>query len=624
MPVPTPVPGDEPNPPIESRPARADSIPLDLETLYNARTMLGFEWSADGTELFFETNISGRLNLWRVPAGGGWPVQITVSEERTALGRSSPDGKWLLFSQGVGGGEKDNIFRIPAHGGPALNLTNTEGVGNWSAQWAPDAAQVAYCSERDQAGLYQVYAVPAAGGESRLLVGADDSGSIVAVKWSSDGTKLALLRTRDYLHTGVSVWDAAANRERVLVPLDDETHTSFAAWSPGGTRLFVTSNRGNGYDNVALLDAETGAFDWITEGVWEAEAEDWSKDGRHLLFTRNVEGDYEAILFNIEARRERRLPLPPGVFSGLRFSPDGGRVALLYASADRPTDLWVYDIAGDALTQVTDSLVGGIDPRQMTPPVRVRYPSFDGTPISSFLYLPPGRERDGTHPAIVYVHGGPTAQHTNGFRRDIQFLVDRGYLVLAPNYRGSTGFGRAFEEANRLDLGGGDFRDCCAAVDFLKTTGYVDPTKIAIMGGSYGGYMTLMGLTKAPDLWAAGVAIVPFANWFTEYENEDEVLQAFDRVFMGDPVEHADRWRDRSPFFFVDNVRAPLLLLAGANDIRCPAEETQQMIDAITRNGGIVEAKIYDGEGHGFVKRENSIDAFRRTADFLDTHLRGR
>jgi dipeptidyl aminopeptidase/acylaminoacyl peptidase len=524
----------------------------------------------------------------------------------------------------VGGGEKDNIFRIPAGGGPALNLTGTQGVGNWNAQWRGDAKEVAYCSERDQAGLYQVYAVPAEGGASRLLVPAAGGGSIITARWSPDNSKLALLRTHDYLHTGVSVWDVAAGAERVLVPIDEDTHTAFAAWSPDGTRLLVTSNRGNGYDNVAVLDVQTGASDWITQGVWEAEAHDWSREGRHVLYTRNIEGDCEALLYDTETRRERRLPLPPGVFSKLRFSPDGKRVALLFASADRPADIWVYDIAAGTMTQVTYSLVGGIMPERMTPPVRVRYPSFDGTPISSFLYVPPGLAKDGTHPAVVYVHGGPTAQHTNGFRRDIQYLVDRGYLVLAPNYRGSTGFGRAFEEANRLDLGGGDFRDCCAAHDFLRTVGYVDPARIAILGGSYGGYMTLMGLTKAPDRWAAGVAIVPFANWFTEYENEDEVLQAFDRVFMGDPVEHADRWRDRSPFFFVGNIKAPLLLLAGENDIRCPAEETQQMIDAIQENGGVVEAKVYAGEGHGFVKRENSIDAFRRTADFLDRYVKNR
>jgi len=218
----------------------------------------------------------------------------------------------------------------------------------------------------------------------------------------------------------------------------------------------------------------------------------------------------------------------------------------------------------------------------------------------------------------------PTAgrpQHQNGWFPDIQFLVSHGFVVIAPNFRGSTGFGRAFQEANRRDLGGGDLRDLVAAVDFLKRTGYVDPRRIAVMGASYGGYLTLMALTKYPDLWAAGVAIVPFANWFTEYESEDPTLKAYDRVMMGDPVADAELWRDRSPIFFADRIRAPLLLLAGANDIRCPAAETRQIAEAVRSAGGIVEVKIYENEGHGFSRRENRIDAFRRVAQFLKRYL---
>jgi dipeptidyl aminopeptidase/acylaminoacyl peptidase len=203
----------------------------------------------------------------------------------------------------------------------------------------------------------------------------------------------------------------------------------------------------------------------------------------------------------------------------------------------------------------------------------------------------------------------------------VQFLVSHGFVVIAPNFRGSTGFGRAFRLANRGDLGGGDLRDTVAAAEWLSASGYVDPERIAVMGGSYGGYLTLMALTKYPALWAAGVAIVPFANWFTEYQHEDPVLQAYDRSMMGDPVKDADLWRDRSPIFFVDQIRAPLLLLAGANDIRCPAEETQQIIEAVRAAGGVAEAKIYKDEGHGFARRENEIDAYQRVAAFLRAHL---
>jgi dipeptidyl aminopeptidase/acylaminoacyl peptidase len=208
----------------------------------------------------------------------------------------------------------------------------------------------------------------------------------------------------------------------------------------------------------------------------------------------------------------------------------------------------------------------------------------------------------------------------NDWYPSLQYFVSHGFVVIAPNYRGSTGFGRTFMEALRKDCGSGDLRDLVASLDFLNKTGYVDPRKIAIMGASWGGYLTLMALTKYPDLWSAGVAQVPMANWFTSYENEDPVLRAGDSWLMGDPVADRELWRDRSPLFFADRIKAPLLLLAGANDIRCPAEETEQMTEAVRKNGGIVEVKIYENEGHGFVRRENSIDAIKRAAKFLESH----
>src|SRR5262249_51788274 len=218
---------------------------------------------------------------------------------------------------------------------------------------------------------------------------------------------------------------------------------------------------------------------------------------------------------------ELEVPLPPGVLSAARFSPDGTRLALLHASASSPSEIWTYAIGPGALAKISHSLAGGLDTDHFVRPQLVVYPSFDGTTIAAFVYLPPNAERDRSHPAIVYPHGGPTAQFTNGWVPDVQFLVACGYVVIAPNFRGSTGFGRTFRLANRGDLGGGDLRDVVAAAEWLSASGYVDSSRIAIMGRSYGGYLVLMALTKFPERFAAGVAIVPFANWFTEYENED-------------------------------------------------------------------------------------------------------
>ena len=210
----------------------------------------------------------------------------------------------------------------------------------------------------------------------------------------------------------------------------------------------------------------------------------------------------------------------------------------------------------------------------------------------------------------------------NGFNRSVQYLVNNGYVVIAPNYRGSTGYGKDFEERNRFDMGGGDLEDVVEAAHFAAGCGYVDPNRIAIMGGSYGGYMTMMGLTKRPEIWAAGVAIVPFVNWFTELAHEDPSLREWDLATMGDPVANRRLYEDRSPIFSIDKVRAPLLVLAGGNDPRCPKEESDQIVRAIQARGGVVEYKFYEEEGHSFSRLENSIDSFERTVAFLDKYMR--
>src|SRR5439155_1229763 len=220
-------------------------------------------------------------------------------------------------------------------------------------------------------------------------------------------------------------------------------------------------------------------------------------------------------------------------------------------------DGWVYSIADGNSRRVTHSLMAGVPPSHMVEPLLIHYPSRDGKwTISALLYVPHNMRRDGKNAAIVYVHGGPTSQTVNLFNRFIQHMVNQGYMVIAPNYRGSTGYGKEFQQANLFDMGGGDLQDVLAAADWIKQTGYLDPKKLVIVGGSYGGYMSMMAVTKAPDVWAAAVPIVPFVNYFTEIQNEDPVLREMDLATMGDPEKNKDLFRDRSPSFFIDHVNA--------------------------------------------------------------------
>jgi dipeptidyl aminopeptidase/acylaminoacyl peptidase len=339
-----------------------------------------------------------------------------------------------------------------------------------------------------------------------------------------------------------------------------------------------------------------------------------------------VDGNTNIYLHELGSGKTTQLPLPQGVnepAGGLSpFSPDGTRMLYNHSGANAPGDLWEYTLSTGKSRQLTHSLLAGTRPEDMVEPYLVHYPSKDGKwTISALLYVPYNMQKNEQNAAIVYVHGGPSSQTVNSFNRFIQHIVNQGYMVIAPNYRGSTGYGKEFQQANLFDMGGGDLQDVISAADWIKETGFVDPKKIILMGGSYGGYLTMMGVTKAPEEWAAGVPVVPFVNWFTEMENEDPVLRQSDLATMGDPVKNKALFEDRSPIFFVDKIKAPLFLLAGGNDPRCPKEETLQVVDAIKKRGGTVDYKIYDNEGHGFARVENQIDAYKRVADFLKAHV---
>ncbi len=339
-----------------------------------------------------------------------------------------------------------------------------------------------------------------------------------------------------------------------------------------------------------------------------------------------MDGTAAIYLYDVAAKRAESLPAPAGMNSlggdPSAFTADGSRLLYYHNGANAPSDLWVYDLASRQQQQITHSLVAGVRSADMVTPYLVHYPSRDGKfTLSAFAYVPNNIQRNGKFPAIVYIHGGPASQSTDSFNRFIQYIVNQGYLVIAPNYRGSTGYGKEFTDANRGDAGGAELHDVLDAAAWIKKSGFVDPNKMIAMGGSYGGYLTMMAVTKAPDEFAAGVAIVPFVNWFTEIANEDPMLREYDLATMGDPVKNKALYEDRSPINFVDRIKAPLLLLAGGHDPRCPASEAQQVADAVQKRGGFVKLKIYENEGHGFARVENQIDAYQKVSDFLKVRV---
>ena len=595
--------------------------PLDIDTLHYTRSIISLRWSVDGEYLFFDTNITGRYNIWRVPSSGGWPNQLTVSDERNFLEDPSPDGRYLMYSQDYQGNEKPNLFLLDLRDYKTRNITQTDGIGYRDVRWSPDGRSLVFAAEREAPGAYPIWEMDPETRSVKKVV-TNQAGDCEFLEYNPDGKKLAYATTRNYQYSGVNVKDLEAGGETVVVPIDEKTTTVVQGWTRDGKKLYVTSNANEqGTDGVALLDPREGStFQWLTLQEWDTQLFDVSPTEDMFAYVVNHAGNLRLILRDLKGEEEE-IPPSQGMVRMARFSRDGKRLAILRAQGDSPPDIWVYDIKARTLKQITSSLVGGLNQENFVNPNRIVYSSYDGTPITGFIYVPSNIKPDQSHPAIVYPHGGPQWEHFNDWFPRLQYFASHGYVVIAPNFRGSTGFGREFTESLRKDCGGGDLKDVLASVDFLKKTGFVDPNRIAVMGGSWGGYLTLMALTKAPEVWAAGVSIVPLANWFTAHENEDPVLQRNDEWLMGDPIADRELWRDRSPLFFADRIKAPLLLLAGKNDIRCPVGETMQMAEAARKNGIEVEIKVYDNEGHGFVRKENEIDSVKRAAKFLDDHV---
>jgi len=613
---------------VTSKPNAAVEKNLTIEKLYMTRAIGGSTWSPDAKTIAFISNMSGRSNIWTVPAESGWPTQLTISDQRQFEPSWSPDGKWIAYQSDYDGDEQWDIFLVSPKTGQVVNLTNTREVAELSPTWSPDGRYLAYMVKPKTSSNYEIDVYDMVRREVKHLTSNSpkdrlNSGPV----WSKDGKWIVYTQdSAKGTDSNVFIADVASGKSTLLTEHTGESLYRANDISVNGKQVLITGNAANGYDNVGLLDVAARKIKWLTNDKWEIGGGNYSPDGKSVTWTANVDGNTSIFLYEIATDKSMPLPFAQGINtlggSSSAFSKGGDGLLYYHNGADTPNDLWVYSLANGKSRQVTQSLVAGIQAKDMVEPYLVHYPSKDGKwTISAFVYVPFNLPRNGQHPAIVYVHGGPTSQTVNSFNRFVQYVTNQGYIVIAPNYRGSTGYGKEFQKANLFDMGGGDLQDILAAADWIKQTGYVDPKKLILMGGSYGGYMTMMGVTKAPEMWAAGVPIVPFVNWVTEIQNEDGVLRESDLATMGDPEKNKTLFDDRSPINFIDRVKAPLLLLAGGHDPRCPKTEAQQVVDAIKKRGGVVEYKVYENEGHGFSKVENQIDAYKRVADFLKARV---
>ncbi len=604
-----------------------DAAPVAVTDLFNTRGGSSAVWTPDGKWIVLSMNLSGRFNLWKMPAAGGFPQQLTQSDDRQLAPVVSPDGKTVVFQSDVGGGEIYDLFAVPLAGGPVVNLTSTAHVSEEAARFSPDGKDLFFMSRSETASVVDIATMDLATRKVTMLTHEASPGYLWTIAGiTSDGHTLIVNRS-NILGSESAIWriDTATGKADALTDAKPEAFNSASAVSADGRTVALTTGTAEGTMQAATLDTTTGAIKLAKPDHWEQDSGSLAADGRTMIFGSNVDGRGD--LFMAADGRATRIDLPAGGNKGandsLSLSPDGTKLLVSHEASNTPFDYWIVDLASNRATQLTQLSLASIMPANLPSARVVHYKSEDGTVISALLWVPFNLKRDGKAPGVVYAHGGPTGQTTDYFSRTVLAMASRGYVVIAPNPRGSTGYGRAFMEANKKDLGGGDLVDEVYGAKFLAATGYVDKKKIGITGGSYGGYMTLMAVGKTPDVWAAGVEQYGIIDWFAMYEHEAPPLRQYEIGLLGDPVQDKAVYVASSPMTYIAQAKAPLLVLQGENDIRVPREQAQMVVDKLKAQGTAVEAHFYAGEGHGFAKRENQIDAIERLVAWFDKYLKG-
>lgn len=605
----------------------------NFERYLNVRMAYGASFSPDGQGLSFLTDITGVAEVWSVPVDveapvPAWPEQLTFRGERVMSAAFSPTADLLLISADVGGSERTQLYTLSGNGSTLTALTDKPEVIYQFGGWSPDGTRITYSSNERDPRYFDVYERVLEEKEPRLLLQQD--GSNYSAGYSPDGQQVLVSRFESNIINSLLLVDTATGETRMLTPepVTGPAQHFAAAWSADRRGLYLLSNRGQQFLSLAWLDLATGDLTYLRDDLWDADGLALTRDGTRMALVINEDGYSRLELFDVSegwnARRELPVPaLPLGVLSEVTWSQDGSLLAFTLNTADDAPDVWVWDTEEGVLWRATRSSRGGIPPETFVAPSLVRYPTFDSREIPAFLFLP---QTGQTHrlPFVVYVHGGPESQLRPIFNPVLQYLVACGYGVLAPNVRGSTGYGYEYQSLDDVRLRMDSVADLQYAVTWLSESGIADPRRIAVMGGSYGGFMVLSAVTTYPGLWAAGVDIVGIANFVTFLENTGPWRRKLREAEYGSLENDRDLLERISPIRSVDRIVAPLFVVHGANDPRVPVGEAEQIVAALRSRNVPVEYLRFEDEGHGLVKRANRLIAYPAIARFLDEHVRSR
>ncbi|SOD78452.1 S9 family peptidase [Spirosoma fluviale] len=585
----------------------------------------GSDISPDEKTVLFSSNQDGVFNLYEVPFdGSGQPKQLTRSTTNAiyVLGYL-PDGR-ILYSSDQGGNELNHIY-LREKDGAVSDLTPAEKAKFQFAGLSHDRKSFFYQSNQRNRAAFDVYEMDIATMKPKLLF--ENPGGFFPGDVSPDKRYIALAKTITTTNGDVYLYDTKTKETKLLTKHEGDVNNGPEGFTPDGKKLLISTDEGNEFAYVKAYDLASGQSAVLDKANWDISGDYLSHRGRYRVLSVNNDARTELKIIDTRTNQPVKLPaLPGGDVTGVNITDSEGRMTFYVNSSNSPATLYSYDFKSGKVTPLVRGLNPDIDPDDLVAGEVIRYKSFDGMEIPALLYKPKDAGAGAKLPAILSIHGGPGGQTRLNYSPLVQYLVNSGYVVLAVNNRGSSGYGKTFYAADDRKHGEADLKDCVESKKFLTATGYVDPAKIGIMGGSYGGYMTLAGLTFTPDDFAVGVDIFGVANWLRTLNSMPEWWgPQRDALFkeIGHPKTDSVALYNKSPLFHTQRIKKPLLVIQGANDPRVLKIESDEIVTNVRKNGVPVEYVTFPDEGHGFVKKENEITAYKAVREFLDKYLRG-
>jgi len=579
-------------------------------------------YSPDGKHIAHINNTTGQFNLWTIPSGGGFPRQLTSYQDNTVRAVSwSPGGERILFQADQNGDEQHQLYLIGSEGGWPEALTNKlDSQHNISeTAWSPDGKTIAYCANDVNPGDMDMILRDLETGETRRL---PSEGWYFPASWSRDRRYLTVVDFKANTNQNILLLDVHTGNLTNTTPHEGDIIFLPGPWAPDSSGFYLLTNQGREFNGLAFYRIADGKWDWVDTPDHDIEGVALSKDGRVLVTNVNVGGVSQLHGRNLQTGATLKLPeLPLGVISGMDISPDGQRLAMIFVRPGEASNLYEVDLHTGEMLTLGQSMLGGIDPADMIEPELIAYPTFDGRRIPAWLYRP--KNGNGPCPVVLSIHGGPEAQErpTYAYNGIYQYLLNRGFGVLAPNIRGSTGYGISYQKLIHRDFGGAELKDIECAAQYLQSLDWVDKNRIAIFGGSFGGFATLSAVTRLPDYWALGIDVVGPSNLITFVRNVPPFWKRLMKEWVGDPDEDYDMLVQRSPITYVDNVRVPMLVIQGAKDPRVVKGESDQMVERLRQRGQDVRYYVDEEEGHGATRRVNQLKWWKMIVDYLEEYL---